>query len=99
MTTALPQASAHAGFTSNASLRPGRHVILLHETERVFFNIGFDAVQGNPSGASHCMSPRTEDVSSSSDVRSCFADHYHIGEGHIALIQRRVLEPGEQKWQ
>lgn len=68
MKTALSQVSAHACFTSNTSLRPGHHIIVLHETERLCINTGFRAVQGDPSGASSCIDPRSEDVSSSSDI-------------------------------
>lgn len=68
MTTTPPQASNRACFTSNTSLRSGHHVIVLHEAKRLFFSIGFDAVQGNPSSASSCVAPESEDISSFSDV-------------------------------
>lgn len=68
MTTTPPQASKHACFTSNASLRPGHHVIVLHETERLFFNIGLSAIQGNPSGTSSCFAPWSGNTRSPSDV-------------------------------
>lgn len=70
MKAILAPASGHACFTSNTSLRPGHHIIVLHETERLCINTGFSAIQGNPSGASSCINPRSEDISSSSDVRT-----------------------------
>jgi len=68
MKAILAPAPGHACFTSNASLRPGNHVIVLHETERLFFNIGLSAIQGNPSGTSSCFAPWSGNTRSPSDV-------------------------------
>lgn len=68
MKAILAPAPRHACFTSNASLRPGHHVIVLHETERLFFNIGSNAIQGNPSGTSSCFAPWSGNTRSPSDV-------------------------------
>lgn len=60
MTTATDVMPRVACFTTNASLRPGHHVILLHGTGHLLSEAGSNIVAGSAPGIAACIGRRAE---------------------------------------